>query len=314
MKTSSLWKLAEYGRVSGSLCFVIVLGGVFSLTGCAGMPAGAAAAAPRSTAVGTRTAAEARVLAEEARGKGDAETALRMYVEVAELDSSDADAFYQIGAIYEGRHDAVRAVRAYTRAVQIDPNHGAALTALGLIYFADHQLADARTLLERAAAAAPGDWRSRNALGLIADVDGRHEAAVEHYAAALAASPGNPTILNNRGYSAYLAGDLAAAEADFKAALVVDEHYQKAWQNLGLVYARRGDYEQALRILQRVVSPYVAANDVGYIAMLSGDYDRAQTLFDDAIRLSPRYYATANENVAELRRRRVAQSQAAVQE
>ena len=48
----------------------------------------------------------------------------------------------------------------------------------------------------------------------------------------------------------------------------------------------------------------MAANDVGYIAMISGDYAAAELLFADAIRLSPRYYETANENAAELRRRR----------
>jgi Flp pilus assembly protein TadD len=48
----------------------------------------------------------------------------------------------------------------------------------------------------------------------------------------------------------------------------------------------------------------VAANDVGYIAMVSGDYQVADQMFAEAIRLSPRYYQTANENLAELRRRR----------
>jgi Flp pilus assembly protein TadD len=59
------------------------------------------------------------------------------------------------------------------------------------------------------------------------------------------------------------------------------------------------------------VGAHVAANDVGYIAMLSGDYAMAEVLFADAIRLSPRYYETANENTAELRRRRAAVARAA---
>jgi Flp pilus assembly protein TadD len=48
----------------------------------------------------------------------------------------------------------------------------------------------------------------------------------------------------------------------------------------------------------------VATNDVGYIAMVSGDYAYAELLFAEAIRLSPVYYETANQNLAELRRRR----------
>ena len=112
------------------------------------------------------------------------------------------------------------------------------------------------------------------------------------------------TVLNNRGYSSYLAGNFEAAERDFRSALSADPGYEKAWQNLGLVYARRGEYRTAVATLTRVVEDHVAANDVGYIAMLSGDYPTAERLFAEAIRLSPRYYQAANENVAELRRRR----------
>ena len=60
----------------------------------------------------------------------------------------------------------------------------------------------------------------------------------------------------------------------------------------------------AIMTLERVVSPVVAANDVGYVAMLSGDYAIAEPLVAEAIRRSPRFYQTATENVAELRRLR----------
>jgi Flp pilus assembly protein TadD len=205
----------------------------------------------------------------------------------------------------------VLAARAYSRAVQIDPEHSRALESLGLRYFADRQLDQARPLLSRAVAKEPALWRSHNALGLIADSLGEHGLAAMHFAMALTARPGNATVLNNRGYSRYLAGDLDSAESDFREALAADPGYEKAWQNLGLVFARRGDYQTARTTLARVVGAHVAANDVGYIAMLSGDYAMAEVLFADAIRLSPRYYETANENTAELRRRRAAVARAA---
>jgi Tfp pilus assembly protein PilF len=277
---------------------------VGALAGCATTPEQPSAASPAQTELGTLTAAEARTQAAEARAKGDSDLALRLYVEAADDDPTDADSFYQIGAIYEERGNDVLAARAYARAVQIDPQHVRALESLGLRYFADRQLDQARDLLSRAVAIEPALWRSHNALGLIADTRGEHEAAATHFAAALAVRPDAASILNNRGYSRYLAGNLDAAERDFRAALAADPGYEKAWQNLGLVFARRGDYQMALATLARVVSQHVAANDVGYIAMLSGDYAAAERLFADAIRLSPRYYQTANENTAELRRRR----------
>ena len=274
---------------------------VCGLAACAGTSTDPAAEAPT---VAVSTPDEARSRAAEALAKGDTDLALRSYVEAADLDPNDADSLYQIGAIYEQRGDLVLAARAYARAVHVDPQHARALEALGLRYFDDKQLEEARPLLEQAVAASPERWRSHNALGVIADSKGEHAVAATHYAAALAIRPGATAVLNNRGYSSYLAGNLAAAERDFRAVLTVDPEYQRAWQNLGLIYARRGDYMTAVDTISRVVSRHVATNDVGYIAMVSGDYGYAELLFGEAIRLSPVYYETANQNLAELRRRR----------
>jgi Flp pilus assembly protein TadD len=273
-----------------------------ALYGCASAPE-----RDRSNATGEvvdSSVDEVTAQAEEARAKGDLDLALQLYVQRAELDPTDADALFEIGAIYETRGDGPLAARAYMRAVQIEPRHSRALEGLGLRYFAERQLEDARALLQRAVDADDTLWRSHNALGLIADALGRHSEAAGHYAAALALRPGSAAILNNRGYSRYLAGSLDAAERDFRAALAAEPGYGKAWQNLGLLFARRRDYPAALAALERVVAEHVAANDVGYIAMLSGDFGTAERLFAEAIRLSPRFYQTASDNAAELRRRR----------
>ncbi len=283
-----------------------------ALAGCATAPVEESAAPPSSAepVIAVTSAEDARKQADEARAKGNSELALRLYVEAAERDPADAESLYQIGAVYEERKDLSLAARAYSRAVQIDPVHARALAALGLCYFETRQFDAAAEMLERAVAADPTKWRAHNALGLIDDSRGEHESAAAHYAAALAAQPNSAAVLNNRGYSSYLAGNFEAAERDFRAVLAVDPGYDRAWQNLGLVFARQGRYETALSTLSRVSSRHAAANDVGYIAMLSGDYAAAETLFADAIRISPRYYQTANENVAELKRRRAEASRA----
>jgi Flp pilus assembly protein TadD len=286
------------------LAALLTVGLAAIFAGCASVPEQPSVA--EAAEIATPTAADARARAAEAHAKGDTDLALRLYVVAVELDPADAEALYEIGTLYESRGGNALAARAYARAVQLDPHHARALEALGLRYFADRQLEQARPLLQRAAAADATLWRPHNALGLIADTLGQHSDAGIHYAAALAVRPGSAAILNNRGYSRYLAGNLDAAERDFRAALAAEPDYDKAWQNLGLVFARRGDYRAAQAALQRVVASYVAANDIGYIAMLGGDYAAAERLFAEAIRLSPRYYQTANDNVVELRRRRTA--------
>jgi Flp pilus assembly protein TadD len=273
--------------------------GLAGLLGCAGAPT-----EPGAVAEAAESGGDTVARADEAYAKGNTEAALRLYVQAADANPTDAELFFKIGAIYEERGDNVLAARAYARAAQIDPLHARALEALGLRYFADRQLEEARGFLSRAVAADATRWRSYNALGLIADASADYKTAAAYYAAALAIRPDSASVLNNTGYSKYLAGDLALAETYFRMSLKADPAYERAWHNLGLVYARQRNYDAALATLARVVSNYVAANDVGYIAMLSGDFAKAESLFGDAIRLSPRYYPTANENAAELRRRR----------
>jgi Flp pilus assembly protein TadD len=253
---------------------------ICGLAGCATAPVAPSAAPPPAEQLIEVTSAEdARKQADEARAKGNTQLALRLYVEAADRDPADAESLYQIGALYEERKDLTLAARAYSRAAQIDPVHARALAALGLCYFESRQFEPAAEMLSRAVAADLTQWRAHNALGLIDDTRGAHESAAMHYTAALAIRPDSAAVLNNRGYSSYLAGNLEAAERDFRAALAVDTEYDRAWHNLGLVFARQGRYETALTILGRVGSRHVAANDVGYIAMVSGDYAAAVSLF-----------------------------------
>jgi Flp pilus assembly protein TadD len=150
----------------------------------------------------------------------------------------------------------------------------------------------------------PKLWRAHNILGVIADTRGEHAAAVEHFSTALELRPRTASILSNRGYSYYMAEDFTAAERDFAAAISADASYDQARRNLGLLYARQRRYDAAFDELAQVTSRHVAANDVGYIAMLAEDYAVAERYFTEALNLSPRHYATAEENMNKLRRLR----------
>src|SRR3970040_1210121 len=224
-----------------------------------------------ATELPVESADDARSRAVRALGEQNRDLALYMYVEAAKLDPADDESMYRIGAIHERRGNVELASRAYARAVEIDPAHALALQGLGRRSFDARDMDSAAPLLERAVAADPGLWRAHNMLGVIADMRNDYAAAVEHYSTALALQPQSPAIFNNRGYSKYLAGDLEGAEADFRAAVELDADYERAWQNLGLLYARERQYTMAIGTLSRTAERHVALNDVGYIAMLAGD-------------------------------------------
>jgi Flp pilus assembly protein TadD len=255
----------------------------------------------------SESAEEARKLAAEAFAEGDWDTALYMFVQAVNLDPEDSHSLYAIGAIHENRGNMELAARAYQGVVAIDPSHALAQQQLGAAQLRAKDLEAAKLSLGTALQTDPTLWRAHNLLGVIADMEERYDDAIQHYSTAISLQPEIASIVNNRGYSKYLAGMLDAAEADFLRALEIDPSYDRAWKNIGLIHARRHEYAEARRVMERVVPKHVAANDVGYVAMLNADYTMAGSLFEEAIRISPRYYPTAAKNLAELRRRQTPQ-------
>jgi len=174
---------------------------------------------------------------------------------------------------------------------------------VGLEYLNLSNDAAARKHLTRAVELDSVRWRAHNGLGVLADREQDYSTAIEHYEVALAANAGSPMLMNNMGYSRYLAGDLDQAARDFYRATELDSDYSPAWANLGLIYARRAWYEDALTILTRVREEPIAYNDVGFIALRNGDFLEAEQMLSEAVRLSPTFYEAANQNLEQARAR-----------
>ena len=190
---------------------------------------------------------------------------------------------------------------AYRRSLVIDPDNAAALTGLGLILLKKRDNATAGELLNHSVEVVSRQWRAHNALGIIADLESEHPRAIAHYQAALNIQPTSPLLLNNLGYSYYLSEDWPAALAMFRRALDEDPNYKLAWQNLGLLYAREEQYTAAVDAFSHAMELSQAYNDVGYLSMLDGHYELSEAFLEEAIKLSPSYYKTANQNMVRVR-------------
>lgn len=244
------------------------------------------------------SAEEAVIRADQALVDGNMDLALYMYVRAHSLQNDNLYALTRVAEIHESRGNVSLATQAFAAVLREDPAHTGALQGLGLIYLESRRHDESLVLLERAVAEDPALWRAHNGIGVIADMRGDHAAAVRAFDAALGAKPGDPAILNNRGFSYYLDGKFPEATRDFKSAAAKGSN--RAWLNLGLVMARQRQYDLAVELLQQVVDPEVAYNDVGYIAMRQGDLEFARAFFEKAIQLSPRYFEAAQRNLAQL--------------
>jgi Flp pilus assembly protein TadD len=268
--------------------------GALMFSGCASVPSSGSKLDLGLTA-GETDVQEIISQADQKRARGEKQGALVLYIEASKI-TQDSYVWSTIGQLQSELTFNKQALVAYERAISLDASNTDAHEGAGLIYLDTKSISNAKILLEKAVELDPSRWRSYSGLGVIADLEQRYPDAIRHYQLGLEIAPESAMLLSNIGYSRYLAGDLEQAEQDFLSAISIDNSYETAWRNLGLVFARTRRYEEAVEVLQLSSEEQVARNDVGYVALLNEDYQTAEALFDDAIRLSPRFYDTAHRN------------------
>lgn len=227
--------------------------------------------------------------------RGDYSSALASYMSAVLLTPS-ADLWHQIGRMHLGMHDEMQAMTAFGNAVGLDEAHAASLEAVGLINLKWRQTTLAREFLERAVAADENSWKAHNGLAIIDSLDGRHKDAQARYHTALEIRPGAADVLNNLGYSQFLAGMPRLAAEHLVDAVKYRSDHKVAWGNLAMVMARQGRYTDAFNILEKNYTAAVAYHDVGYMALINGEYARAEDMFTKALHASPRYFEEADKN------------------
>ena len=245
---------------------------------------------------------EALMKAAKAYRAGELDKAQFFLVSALTFDSGDADVLVKIGNLHVQKDDGLLAARAFQYALQQSPRHAAALEGMGLLYFKVGNDAEAQKHLESALESGARLWRSHNALGVIADRQKKFDIAQSHYDTAIEMQPMADAVLINRGYSNYLNKNYLLAELDFRA-VVERADSDKAWRNLGLVYAAQGWYEDALETFLQVGEERDAYNATGEIAMENGDIEEALYFLTEAVRLSPRYFALAEKNLDQLQKK-----------
>ena len=142
----------------------------------------------------------------------------------------------------------------------------------------------------------PTLWRAWNALGYYYDYERDWAAAAESYSRALEGNPNSAFIFNNRGFSMLMQKRLDEAIEDLNLALKIEPDFEVAQENLRLALAWSGRYIHAMsgtadRDMARVL------NNIGFIAVLRGDYKNAEAYLLRAMEVDPSYNDVASRNL-----------------
>jgi len=234
---------------------------------------------------------------EQALNEGDLATAGRELQSMRAAAPDDLSVLMLSARFYAltNRNGELEAVS--ERILAIDPDNGFALEQLGLIRLSSGELEAAGKYLTLAVAVEPLRWRAWNGLGVIADLDARFDAARSNFGRALDIVPGHPKLLANLGWSRLLADDLPEAERLLRESLQRDPDSETTQSNLAFCIALQGRYEQAIALYETRYSRAVAANNVGYAAVLRDDRPAAEKYLSMALELMPNYYRKAANNL-----------------
>lgn len=252
------------------------------------------------------TVAELVSRGDAAYGRGEVNLAVVEYVKALVEQPGNVDLLIKIGDAQRELGQPDIAERAYREALTLRPRDAGALEGMGLILMGQRRTEDAQKNLLAALEIQPGRWRSLNALGIMADLKGDLSQAQEYYEQALAINPQASVVLNNLGYSHYLAGDSDTALRYFDAAVGADIDNRKAWSNLALIYVRRKQFDLALDSLSQIMDRAHSLNSVGYLCMITEQFDCATEHFRRAISAAPVYFSEAQINLTRVQMRQEA--------
>lgn len=154
--------------------------------------------------------------------------------------------------------------------------------------------------LRRAVDKNPDLWRAWNALGAYHDSKGEWGEAETCYQEALNIKPRAALVLNNFGFSKILQGEFDDGIAKLNEALKLEPTLEPARRNLRLAFAWKGKYVHAMAGAEKKDMGQVL-NNVGFVALLRGDYTNAESYLLRAVELDRGFNNSASRNLAYLR-------------
>ena len=178
--------------------------------------------------------------------------ARRVYQQVCELDSHDADAWFMLGLANAQLGDLKETVKCNQRAVTLRPDFWEAHFNLGKALHDLGHYDEAEASYRNTARLNPGWPQAHNNLGNLLQARGKLNEALACYRRAVENNPGYASAYVNMGSILHQMGRYHEAEISYLRALKINPADLLALKNLAVTQFSQGKYENALHYCQQL--------------------------------------------------------------
>jgi Flp pilus assembly protein TadD len=253
----------------------------------------------QSTGLKVSSAEDAALKAQKAVLDGKPDLAQLYYIKAFDLEPTNVQILQNMADLYSELKKYELVEVSLNLILKQQPNDINIIEQYGLLQLKQGKYPEAEKKLLLVAAKQPG-WRAYNGLGIIANLEGDPQKAEGFFKQADRLLPNSPELLNNIGFALYSANKLTEAVSFYNKALQINPGFKKALYNYALLQGRSSNYEQAYSAFASISSVAEANNNIGYIAMMNGDYPEANHYLQEAIKTAPEFYKKANDNLMRL--------------
>lgn len=209
----------------------------------------------------------------------------KIYKKVLSIDPGHAHALNNMAFFAHRSGNLDEAIGYYKKAITTKPDFTGALNNLGILYLAQKKLDDARTCFQQALKYKPDYPDALFNLGNILREQGKYDEAMNCFLKLAALRPdGNAHA--SMGFLLDKQGHYQQAIAHYQRATELAPGNLENWNNLGNIYNRANEFEDALNCFEKVL-----ANNSNQSAALSGSAAALKNMgkVDDAVK----YYKRA---------------------
>lgn len=238
-------------------------------------------------------------------GSGSYDTVITRLEGATALDSEFAEAWYNLGVIYEdlGRYD--KAENAFGRAVRANAKLSEASASLGRVYLLRGDTAKAKDFFNKQLAADPKNKDIRNKLAEIYRLEKNYAGAHQQIEQVLFTDPDNIEAYKTLALVFMDEGKPDMAKMTCANALKIDPENASIYNNLGLIYLKQNDTLRAAaqftKALEKDAGFAPALANLGAIALDNKDYTLAADSFGRLSKIKPSNTVALNAYAVALR-------------